>query len=88
MEAVEHAKGPTTLDHIRNTWEFANLAQYIFTFGRAVKIDENLDIEDLEMECLKHQSTVLPEIGLALLKFVSSHRGLTFVSSPSTACHG
>lgn len=77
MEAVEHAKGPTTLDHIRNTWEFANLAQYIFTFGRAVKIDENLDIEDLEMECLKHQSTVLPEIGLALLKFVSSHRGLT-----------
>jgi hypothetical protein len=31
------------------------------------------------MECLKHHSTVLPEIGLALLKFVSSHRGLTYV---------
>ena len=33
--------------------------------------------QDLEMECLKSHSTVLPEIGLALLKFVSSHRGLT-----------
>lgn len=31
------------------------------------------------MECLKSHSTVLPEIGLALLKFVSSHRGLTQV---------
>jgi hypothetical protein len=31
------------------------------------------------MECLKSNSTVLPEIGLALLKFVSSHRGLTLV---------
>ncbi len=31
------------------------------------------------MECLKTQSMVLAEIGLALLKFVSSHRGLTSV---------
>lgn len=31
------------------------------------------------MECLKPHSTVLAEIGLALLKFVSSHRGLTYV---------
>ena len=29
------------------------------------------------MECLKPHSTKLQEIGLALLKFVSSHRGLT-----------
>ncbi|XMA11366.1 hypothetical protein WAI453_004157 [Rhynchosporium graminicola] len=77
MEAVESPKEPSMLERIRNMWEFANLAQYIFTFGRAVKIDENLDIEDLEMECLKPQSTVLAEVGLALLKFVSSHRGLT-----------
>jgi hypothetical protein len=34
------------------------------------------------MECLKSNSTVLPEIGLALLKFVSSHRGLTYVYRP------
>jgi hypothetical protein len=45
MEAVEPPKEPSMLDRIRNMWEFANLAQYIFTFGRAVKIDENLDIE-------------------------------------------
>ncbi|TVY82800.1 Cat eye syndrome critical region protein 2-like protein [Lachnellula suecica] len=77
MEAVEPPKERSMLSRIRNLWEFANLAQYIFTFGRVVKIDENLDIEDLEMECLKPNSTVLPEIGLALLKFVSSHRGLT-----------
>ncbi|KAH6678388.1 hypothetical protein B0J14DRAFT_321330 [Halenospora varia] len=77
MEAVEPPKEQSMLDRIRNMWQFANLAQWIFTFGRAVKIDENLDIEDLEMECMKPHSTVLPEIGLALLKFVSSHRGLT-----------
>lgn len=32
------------------------------------------------MECMKSHSTVLSDIGLALLKFVSSHRGLTSVS--------
>lgn len=32
------------------------------------------------MECLRSHSTVIPEIGLALLKFVSSHRGLTYVT--------
>jgi hypothetical protein len=33
------------------------------------------------MECMKSHSTVLSDIGLALLKFVSSHRGLTSVST-------
>jgi hypothetical protein len=32
------------------------------------------------MECMKTHSTVLSDVGLALLKFVSSHRGLTSVS--------
>lgn len=36
-------------------------------------------MQELEMECLKPQSSVLSEIGLALLKMVSSHRGLTYV---------
>ncbi|KAI0543111.1 hypothetical protein GGR58DRAFT_9587 [Xylaria digitata] len=62
---------------IRNLWQFANLFQWIYLFGRVVKIDESIDIDDLEAECLKPQSTVLVDIGLALLKFVSSHRGLT-----------
>lgn len=38
-------KESSTLDRIRNMWEFANLAQWIFIFGKAVKIDENIDIE-------------------------------------------
>jgi hypothetical protein len=105
MEAVEPAKEQSMIERIRNMWEFANLAQWIFTFGKAVKIDEDLDVEvspepprpkldlsrtnlvaylyskDLEMECMKSHSTVLSDIGLALLKFVSSHRGLTLVLS-------
>ncbi|KAK2760815.1 hypothetical protein FQN54_002053 [Arachnomyces sp. PD_36] len=66
------------LTKLRNMWEFANLMQYIYTFGKVVKIDDDLDIEALEMECLRPDaSPKLAEIGLALLKFVSSHRGLT-----------
>ena len=100
---------------LRNTWEFANLMQYIFLFGKAVKIDEDFDIEvwtrlafldtvtrsslrkhlmyiptadcetqTLEHECLKPgPSEKLKEIGLCLLKNVSSHRGLTCVSKLS-----
>jgi hypothetical protein len=45
MEAVEPPKERSLLDRIRNMWEFANLAQWIFIFGRAVKIDENVDVE-------------------------------------------
>lgn len=45
MEAPEPSKEPSLLERVRNMWEFANLVQWIFIFGRAVKIDENLDIE-------------------------------------------
>ena len=47
MEAPgpESVQGPNILDKLRNTWEFANLMQYIFIFGKAVKIDEDLDID-------------------------------------------
>jgi hypothetical protein len=45
MEAAELPKEPSLLERIRNMWEFANLVQWIFIFGRVVKIDENLDIE-------------------------------------------
>ena len=45
MEAVEAPRELSLLERIRNMWEFANLAQWIFIFGRAVKIDENFDIE-------------------------------------------
>jgi hypothetical protein len=33
------------LQRIRNCWEFASLMQYIFTFGKIVKIDEDFGVE-------------------------------------------
>ncbi|KAJ5595360.1 uncharacterized protein N7459_001568 [Penicillium hispanicum] len=70
---------PGLLQRIRNSWEFACLMQYIALFGKVMKIDEEFEIEDLEDECLKPEpSYKLLEIGLCLLKWVSSHRGLTF----------
>ncbi|CAA9958368.1 PHD multi-domain protein [Pyrenophora teres f. maculata] len=78
METEAAVEEPSTLQRLRNMWEFANLAQYISLFGDAVKIDKDLDIEELESECLKPQpSEKLAQIGLALLKHVSSHKGLT-----------
>ncbi|WEW55750.1 hypothetical protein PRK78_001183 [Emydomyces testavorans] len=86
-ETEEHAMSVTDsgaqeeygglLHQLRNMWEFANLVQYIYMFGKAMKISDDFDIEDLETECLKPgRSEKLLEIGLSLLKFVSSHRGL------------
>jgi hypothetical protein len=45
MESSEPPKERSLLDKIRNMWEFACVMQYIFTFGKAVKIDEDFDIE-------------------------------------------
>ncbi|KAL4933938.1 putative PHD finger domain protein [Aspergillus undulatus] len=70
---------PGLLTQLRNCWEFANIMQYIAIYGKLMKIDEDFGIEDLENECLKPEpSEKLLEIGLCLLKWVSSHRGLTF----------
>ncbi|TWU73971.1 hypothetical protein ED733_005234 [Metarhizium rileyi] len=68
---------PSTLHRIRNMWQFANLCQWIYIFGKAAKIDETIDIEEIETDCLKPQQTLLADIALALLKMVSAHRGLT-----------
>ena len=45
MEASEPPAQPSMLEKLRSTWEFANLMQYIFIFGRVVKVDEDFDIE-------------------------------------------
>ena len=45
MEADEPPKEMGLLQRIRNMWEFAALTQWIFIFGRAVKIDEDMDVE-------------------------------------------
>lgn len=53
-------KDSSMLDRIRNLWEFANLAQWIFFFGKAVKIDENIDIE--VMPTLEMITLLLPNL--------------------------
>ena len=49
IDAVESPapapKEPGLLERIRNMWQFANLAQWIFLFGKVVKLEEDLDIE-------------------------------------------
>ncbi|OAP60885.1 hypothetical protein AYL99_05887 [Fonsecaea erecta] len=78
-ELEEKKHEPSLLQRIRNMWEFASVMQFIFFFGKALKIDEDFDIEDFESECLKPgYSEKLEEIGLSLLKWISSHRGLNY----------
>ncbi|GAB7348671.1 hypothetical protein MBLNU459_g7034t1 [Dothideomycetes sp. NU459] len=75
---VEEIKDNPLLTKLRNMWEFASFMQYLFIFGRAVKVDEDFDMDEFESECLRPEpSQRLAAIGLALLKYVSSHRGLT-----------
>lgn len=113
MEATDPVVSPepSLLTKIRNMWEFAATMQYIFMFGKAVRIDEDFDIEvsrctlsrglavcghlinrtghvkemidnflqDFETECLRPGSSQkMEEIGLQLLKWISSHRGLKY----------
>ncbi|KIX94500.1 uncharacterized protein Z520_09886 [Fonsecaea multimorphosa CBS 102226] len=78
-EVEEKKQEPSLLQRIRNMWEFASVMQFIFFFGKVIKIDEDFDIEDFENECLKPgYSEKLEEIGLTLLKWISSHRGLNY----------
>jgi hypothetical protein len=41
---IAEMEEPTTLQKIRSMWEFASLMQYLFFFGKAVKLDD-LDVE-------------------------------------------
>lgn len=41
------------LRRIRNSWQFANLFQWIYLFGRVVKIDDSVDI-DVWSPCSLH----------------------------------
>lgn len=45
MESSEPATELSLLDRLQSMWEFSNLMQYIFIFGKAVKIDEDFTIE-------------------------------------------
>lgn len=44
IDVVEREE-PTLLHRIRSQWQFANLCQWIFLFGKVVKIDDSLDTE-------------------------------------------
>ena len=44
-EPAQPPQDESMLACLRNMWEFSNLMQYIFIFGKAVKIDEDFDIE-------------------------------------------
>jgi hypothetical protein len=54
MEDAEPQEERPMIERIRNMWEFANLAQWIYIFGKAVKIDENLDIEVGSLQSCSH----------------------------------
>ncbi|EJT81319.1 hypothetical protein GGTG_01302 [Gaeumannomyces tritici R3-111a-1] len=74
-DSLNH-KEPSLLQRIRDMWQLANVVQFLTIFGSALKIDAP-DINELEAECLKPFSLALQELGLGMLKFLSSHRGLT-----------
>lgn len=42
---AQSPKEPSVLHRIRNMWQFANLFQFILLFGKALKLDDSLDIE-------------------------------------------
>ncbi|KAH8177731.1 PHD-finger domain-containing protein [Sarocladium implicatum] len=65
-----------TLQRVRNMWQFANLVQWIYIFGKAVKIDDSIDVEVIENETLNRSSQILQDVALALVKMASSFRGI------------
>lgn len=55
-EAGAAQEEPSTLQKIRNMWEFASLMQYIFFFGKAIKIEE------IEVEVCCRSIIVAPKL--------------------------
>jgi hypothetical protein len=45
MAEDRHTESASMLQRIRNMWQFANLAQWIYLFGKIAKIPESVDIE-------------------------------------------
>ncbi|EFX01185.1 phd finger domain protein [Grosmannia clavigera kw1407] len=74
--AADAPRPSPELRRLRNMWQFACLCQWLYIFGPVIKLDAP-DIDELEAQCLSPHSTTLQEIGLAMLKYLSSHRGLT-----------
>lgn len=45
VEASPIGEEEALLHRIRNMWQFANLCQWIYIFGKAVKIPDEIDVE-------------------------------------------
>lgn len=45
IEAVDEPVEDELLTKIRGMWQFANLCQWIYTFGKAAKIDDAIDVD-------------------------------------------
>lgn len=43
--AMEETKENETLIALRNMWQFAAFMQYLFLFGKVVKVDEDFDMD-------------------------------------------
>ena len=73
MEVPEPPAERSMIERIRNMWEFANLAQWIYIFGKAIKIDENLDIEVSSSFCLhisvSHETALVADIHIRIWKW-------------------
>ena len=44
-DSPQEVKEQSMLQNIRSMWEFASVMQYIYIFGKVIKIDEDFDIE-------------------------------------------
>lgn len=45
VEVEEQIRDNPLLTKLRNMWEFASFMQYVFIFGKAVKIAEDFDMD-------------------------------------------
>lgn len=84
MRILESRYVSSPLGNETNVARCVALIRILLALGR--KLDPALTtcllpLQDLEVECLKPEpSEKLLEIGLCLLKWISSHRGLTYGS--------
>jgi hypothetical protein len=87
MESSEPPTETSLLRKIRNMWEFACVMQYIFTFGKAVKIDEDFDIEVFATTFFKFPQYLASRLGKDILRsgrlIISVRNSKMSASSPS-----
>lgn len=55
-----------------------DILSYLLFRGGDLVPGANTGVKEIEVECLKPDSTLLADLALAILKLVSSHRGLTY----------